>query len=190
MKDSSRDKAPALSPPAAATSRVLVAVDESNLLASARATQRNLDWLRLRDHLVRAGAGRRLLEMVVYAGLPPVMPEWQAEREKKNKFLHWLRSHGFLVVTAEGSPTEENRYKANVDVLLALDLLELAEAMRPDVVVLVSGDADFAHLALRLRRRGIQVEVAGIASVMSSGLRTSANNVLDLGPLFESFDAN
>jgi len=41
--------------------------------------------------------------MVIYAGLPPSMPEWQSEREKKNKFLHWLRSNGFLVVTKDGS---------------------------------------------------------------------------------------
>ena len=35
---------------------------------------------------------------------PPAMPEWQAEREKKNKFLHWLRLHGSLVVAKDGSP--------------------------------------------------------------------------------------
>jgi hypothetical protein len=32
--------------------------------------------------------------------------------------------------------------------------------MRPDVVILVTGDADFAYLAIELRRRGIRVEVA------------------------------
>jgi len=35
------------------------------------------------------------LTKVIYAGLPPAMPEWQNERDKKNKFLHWLRSNGF-----------------------------------------------------------------------------------------------
>src|SRR5204863_375347 len=105
------------------------------------------DWLRLRDHLVRPAEGRRLLEMMVYVGVPPGMPEWQAERDKKHKFLHWLRAHGFLVVATEGAPTEENRFKANVDVLMALDVMELVQAMQPDVVVLVTGDADFAHLA-------------------------------------------
>lgn len=177
---------PAASPP----TRILIAVDESNLLASARVLQRNLDWLRLREHLVRATEGRRLVEMVVYAGLPPAMPEWQAERDKKSKFLHWLRAHGFLVVTTDGAPTEENRYKANVDVLMALDVFELAGAIRPDVVVLVTGDADFAHLALRLRRLGIQVEAAAIPQIMSSALRGSANLTIDLLPLLEGFEAN
>ena len=126
--------------------------------------------------------------MVVYAGLPPAMPEWQMERDKKNKFLHWLRSHGFMVVTKEGSPAEERHYKANVDVLMAIDAVELSVEMRLDVVVLVTGDADFAHLALQLRRRGIRVEVASVAANLGSGLKAASNEVVDLAPLFETFD--
>ena len=141
--------------------RVLIFVDESNVVSSVRALGRNLNWNKLRDHLTRAEGGRRLIEMVVYAGLPPPMAEWQNEREKKNKFLHWLRSNGFLVVSKEGSPGDGRHYKANVDVLMAIDAVELSVEMRPDVVVLVTGDADFAHLALQLRRRGIRVEVCG-----------------------------
>ncbi len=170
------------------TSRVLIFVDESNIVSSARACNRSLDWLRLRDHLTRAGDGRELIEMVVYAGVPPAMAEWHAEREKKNKFLYWLRSHGFLVMTKEGSPTEERHYKANVDVLMAIDAVELSVEMRPDVVVLVTGDADFAHLALQLRRRGIRVEVASVAQNLGSSLKSAANEVIDLAHLFESFE--
>jgi hypothetical protein len=85
------------------TPRVLVFVDESNVVSSVRALGRKLDWLKLRDHLASADRGRELIEMVVYAGLPPPIPEWQTEREKKNKFLHWLRSNGFLVVAKDGT---------------------------------------------------------------------------------------
>jgi hypothetical protein len=81
--------------------RVLVFVDESNVVSSVRALGRKLDWIKLRDHLTNANRGRELIEMVVYVGLPPPVPEWQSEREKKNKFLHWLRSNGFLVVVKE-----------------------------------------------------------------------------------------
>jgi uncharacterized LabA/DUF88 family protein len=169
--------------------RVLVLVDESNILSSLRPYNRKLDWLKLRDHLTKPALGRTLIEMVVYAGLPPAMPEWQSERDKKNKFLHWLRSHGFLVVTKDGSPAEESHYKSNVDVLMAIDAMELALEMRPNVVVLVTGDADFAHLALQLRRRGIRIEVAATAQAMGSGLKGAANEVIDLVPLFESFES-
>ena len=32
-------------------------------------------------------------------GYPPAIPLWQDERDKKNKFVYWLRSNGFMVVT-------------------------------------------------------------------------------------------
>ncbi|MBV9672785.1 MAG: NYN domain-containing protein [Verrucomicrobia bacterium] len=169
------------------TQRVLVFVDESNVVSSVRALGRKLDWLKLRDHLT-TDLGRELMEMVIYAGLPPQMPEWQIERDKKNKFLHWLRSNGFLVIAKEGSPGDGKHYKANVDVLMAIDAVELSIEMRPDVVVLVTGDADFAHLALQLRRRGIRVEVAATSQTMGTGLRGAANETIDLDPLFEQFE--
>lgn len=170
------------------SSRVLILVDESNVVSSVRSYSRNLDWLKLRDILVKAEEGRMLIEMVVYVGLPPATPEWQTERDKKNKFLHWLRSHGFMVVAKDGSPSSEGQFKANVDVLMAIDAMELAQAMKPDVAVLVTGDADFAHLAVQLRRRGIRVEVAAAAPNLGSALRGSANDVIDLVPLFESYE--
>lgn len=167
------------------TPRVLIFVDESNITSSAKAANRKLDWIKLRDHLVQQ---RQLIEAVVYAGLPPPMPQWQTERDKKNKFLFWLRSHGFLVVEKDGSPADEDHYKANVDVLMAIDGLELSSQMHPDVVILVTGDSDFAPLALHLRRHGIRVEVASVAQTLGAGLKTSANEVIDLAPLLATFD--
>jgi uncharacterized LabA/DUF88 family protein len=170
------------------TAKVLVFVDESNVVSSVRALGRKLDWQKLRDHLAIADEGRELIEMVIYVGLPPPLPEWQIERDKKNKFLHWLRSNGFLVVVKEGSPGDGKHYKANVDVLMAIDAVELSVEIRPEVVVLVTGDADFAHLALQLRRRGIRVEVAATAQTLGTGLKGAANKVIDLVPLFETFE--
>src|SRR5438094_6867185 len=146
-----------------ARSRVLVLVDESNVSSSVRTVGRGLDWIKLRDFLAGPNTGRDLIEMLVYAGLPPAMPIWQEERDKKNKFVQWLRSNGFMVVTKDGAPAEEGRYKANVDVMMAIDALELSVEMRPDVVILVTGDADFAYLATKLRRLGIRVEAASVA---------------------------
>ena len=150
--------------------RVLVLVDESNVTSSAKGSNRKLDWLKLRDHLVNE---RELIEMVIYAGLPPAMAEWQAERDKKNKFLHWLRSNGFLVVTKDGSPGAESHYKANVDVLMAIDAVELSVEMKPDVVVLVTGDADFAHLAFAPRSRNV-ASFAGSAWLAMAWIATSS----------------
>jgi uncharacterized LabA/DUF88 family protein len=169
-------------------SRVLILVDESNVGSSVRTAGRGLDWLKLREFLAGPSTGRELIEMVVYAGLPPAIPVWQEERDKKNKFMHWLRSNGFMVVTKDGSPAEEGRYKANVDVMMAIDALELSVEMRPDVVILVTGDADFAYLAIKLRRRGIRVEVASVAQNLGNILKSAANDVIDLAPLFRTFE--
>jgi uncharacterized LabA/DUF88 family protein len=171
-----------------ARSRVLVLVDESNVGSSVRTAGRGLDWLKLRDFLAGPNSGRDLIEMVVYSGLPPAIPTWQDERDRKNKFVHWLRSNGFMVVTKDGAPAEEGHYKANVDVMMAIDALELSIEMRPDIVILVTGDADFAYLATKLRRHGIRVEVASVAGNLGNILRSAANNVTDLAPLFRTFD--
>jgi uncharacterized LabA/DUF88 family protein len=172
----------------AARPRLLVLVDESNIGSSVRTAGRGLDWLKLRDFLAGPSTGRDLIEMVVYAGLPPAIPIWQDERDKKNKFMQWLRANGFMVVTKDGSPAEEGRYKANVDVIMAIDALELSVEMRPDVVILVTGDADFAYLVTKLRRRGIRVEVASVAQNLGNMLRSTANEVIDLAGLFRSFE--
>jgi uncharacterized LabA/DUF88 family protein len=168
--------------------RVLVLVDESNVGSSVRTAGRGLDWLKLRDFLSGQNTGRELIEMVVYAGLPPAMSIWQEERDKKNKFMQWLRANGFMVVTKDGSPAEEGRYKANVDVMMAIDALELSVEMQPDVVILVTGDTDFAYLAIKLRRRGIRVEVASVSQNLGNILRSAANEVIDLAPLFQTFE--
>ena len=168
--------------------RLLILVDESNVGSSVRTAGRGLDWLKLREFLAGPNTGRDLIEMVVYAGLPPATPAWQAERDKKNKFMHWLRSNGFMVVTKDGAPAEEGHYKANVDVMMAIDALELSVEMRPDVVILVTGDADFAYLAIKLRRRGIRVEVASVAANLGNLLKSAANDVIDLAPLFRTFE--
>ena len=169
-------------------SRLLILVDESNVSSSVRTVGRGLDWIKLRNFLAGEDTGRELIEMVVYAGLPPAIPAWQEERDKKNKFMHWLRSNGFLVVTKDGSPAEEGHYKSNVDVMMAIDAVELSEEMRPDVVILVTGDADFAYLAINLRRRGIRVEVASVAANLGGTLKSAANELIDLAPLFRTFE--
>src|SRR5204863_8701502 len=110
--------------------RVLVLVDEANVVSSVRTQGRGLDWLKLRDSLTGGKTGRKLIEMVVYAGLTPAIPVWQEERAKTNKFVHWPRSNGFLAVTKDGSHTEEGHYRANMEVMMAIDAVEPAAGMR------------------------------------------------------------
>lgn len=167
--------------------RVLVVVDEANARSSAREFNRKLDWIKLRDYLADKNENRDLIEMVIYVGLPPAMHEWQEQRRRQENFLHWARTNGFLVVTKNGSPADDGKYKANVDVLMAIDTMDFAAEAKPDIVVLVTGDSDFAHLASKLRRRGIRVEVASVQQNLGTELKAAANEVIDLVPLFNSF---
>lgn len=173
--------------------RVLVAVDEANLMWTARGVNKKPDWLKVRQYLASKDEGRELVECVAYVGLPPERSDFAEQREKKLGFLHWLRTNGFMVVTKDGSPTEGGKYKANVDVIMAMDTLDLVESTRPDVVVMVTGDSDFAYLAEKLRRRGIRVEVASLEQSLSGKLRAAANDFIDLREVFnecEDFQAN
>ena len=51
--------------------------------------------------------------------------------------------------------------KNSTDIALAVDAIDLAVAERPDVVVIVSSDSDFAPLVIRLREKGCRVEGIG-----------------------------
>ena len=170
--------------------RILVFVDEANVTrAASKNFKRNFDWLKFRSYLENSvGEGRQLVEMVVYVGLPPATPEWLDKREAKRHYIHWLKSQGFLVYEKNGQPRANGWYKANVDVIMAIDAMDLSLRIKPDTVTLVTGDADFAHLALTIRREGIKVEVASVPQTLSSELRTSASSVIDLTELFLTFE--
>ncbi len=51
--------------------------------------------------------------------------------------------------------------KNSTDIALAVDAMDLADRERPDVVVIVSSDSDFAPLVIRLREKGCRVEGIG-----------------------------
>lgn len=167
--------------------RVLILVDESNVVGSAKLLNKRIDWPRMRDFLVGGEDGREIVETVIYVGLPPVAEQWAEARKKKLGFVHYLRTQGFMVVTKDGTPRGED-YKANVDVLMGIDAMALSDRIRPDVVVLVTGDADFSHLATELRRRGIRVEVAASRNALGAQLQSSANDVTELDQLLHTFE--
>ena len=163
--------------------RTLIFVDEGNLTGICSKLNRSIDWLRLREQLSR---GRHVLEMFIYAGLPPNTPEWAEFRAKRERFLHWLEAEGFYVLRKQGRPTSPQAYKANVDLMMAVEATELGIELKPETVVLVTGDGDFGYLACKLRRRGIRVEVAAFENNLGEDLRISANAFVDLSRVIRS----
>ncbi len=75
--------------------------------------------------------------------------------------VDWLDYNGFTMVT---KPTKEftdstgrRKIKGNMDMELAIDVLEMAEHL--DHIVLFSGDGDFRRLVEAVQRRGVRVSV-------------------------------
>lgn len=165
--------------------RLHVFIDEANLMGAARSAGKLIDWWQLREFLLGSAYDPDFSEFVVYVGLPPDTPEWGVARRKKESFIHWLKRNGFLVVTKDGTPTENGRsYKCNLDVVMAVDSFSRALMAQPDAVTLVTGDSDFSHLAELIRQRGIRVNVAAVESMLGADLRLAATHVEDLTRFF------
>jgi len=165
--------------------KTLIFVDEGNLTGICSRLSRSIDWIKLREFLSR---DKDVLEMFVYAGLPPATAEWAEFRGKRERFLHWLEAEGFYVVRKQGRPTTHQAYKANVDVMMAAEAVELSVELRPDTVILVTGDGDFGFVAARLRRRGIRVEVAAFEHNLGDDLRIAASAFTDLSQVIPGPD--
>ncbi len=168
--------------------RVMIVGDADNTNMSAKSFNRRVDWPKLRDYLADPKEGRELIEMVLYVGLPPERDRFKEQRKTKEKFIYWAKRCGFLVVAKEGK-SKGNDYETNVDVVMAMDTVEIAYEVKPDIVVLVTGDSDFAFLAEKLRRKGIRVEVASVEQALGNDLKNAANSVIDLIELFDDFEA-
>ena len=136
------------------------------------------DVLTLRDYLT---AGRRLLEVFVYAGIHPV------HYEQSTKFHSFMRREGFVVKTKHGKLAENGLSRCNMDVEIALDVLDFARNVRPDTVIIASGDGDFIPVVQRLRDMGIRVEVAATKANGSNELREWASGFVDLGQAVAEF---
>ena len=170
------------------TRKVLILADGDNTRIAAQSFNRQISWEKIRDYLANPDEGRELIEMVIYVGMPPAKERFAEQRKTKEKFNYWARSNGFLVVEQEGK-AKGNDYQADVDVVMAMDAIELALEVLPDIVVLVTGDSDFAYLAYKLRRRGIRIEVASVEQSLGKDLKNSANSVIDLIGIFDEFNS-
>lgn len=168
-----------------ARNRTIILIDEGNLTGICGKLNRSIDWLQLRDFL---STGRDVLETFIFAGLPPATGDWTEFRQKRERFLHWMEAEGFYVIRKQGRPTTQQAYKANVDVMMAVEAMVLADEVKPDVVVMVSGDGDLGYLACKLRRRGIRVEVAAFADNLGEDLKISCNAFIDLARVIGNFE--
>lgn len=161
--------------------RIGLFIDGSNLYASAKALGFDIDYKRLlelfasRGRLIRAFYYTALVEDQEYSPIRPL--------------VDWLDYNGYTMVT---KPTKEftdatgrRKIKGNMDIELAIDVMEMAQYL--DHVVLFSGDGDFRRLVEAVQRKGVRVTV--VSTVRSSPpmvadeLRREADSFLELQDL-------
>ncbi len=161
--------------------RIGLFIDGSNLYAAARALAFDIDYKRLLDHF--AGKGR-LIRAFYYTALME-----EQEYSPIRPLVDWLDYNGYTMVT---KPTKEftdsmgrRKIKGNMDIELAIDVMEMAE--RLDHIVIFSGDGDFRRLVEAVQRKGVRVTVVSTVRsqppMVADELRRQADAFLELQDL-------
>lgn len=92
--------------------------------------------------------------------------EMQTQRDSDRKFWRFLDRNGYMVVRKPvrvyRDAAGDVKVKADLDLELAIDMLNLTE--RCDKQVLVSGDGDFVPLVRAVAARGVRVAVVSTQS--------------------------
>ena len=152
--------------------------DGANLCSTANVLGFDIDYKRL---LTLVAAKGRLIRAFYYTALV----EGQAVRP----LVDWLDYNGFTMVTKPAMEyTDEagrTRIKGNMDIELAIDMLELAPQV--DHIALMSGDGDFRRLVDAGQRKGERVSVISSVrtqpALISDELRRQADNFIELADL-------
>lgn len=161
--------------------KVALFIDGANLYATSKALGFDIDYKRLLQefkascYLLRAFYYTALIEDQEYSSIRPL--------------IDWLDYNGYKVVT---KPTKEffdstgrRKIKANMDIELAVDAMEMADHV--DHIILFSGDGDFRRMVEAIQRKGKKVSVISTLQtqppMISDDLRRQADLFIDLASL-------
>jgi uncharacterized LabA/DUF88 family protein len=164
--------------------KVALFIDGANLYAAARALQFDIDYKRL---LELFGAKGRLIRAFYYTALVE-----DQEYSPIRPLVDWLDYNGYTMVT---KPTKEyldatgrRKLKGNMDIELAIDVMEMAQYL--DHIVLFSGDGDFRRLVEAVQRKGVRVTVVStirsVPPMVADELRRQADVFVELQELAPS----
>jgi len=148
------------------TERTALFIDGANLYSAIRGLGFAMDYQRLLDLFQERC---RLIRAFYYTA----RHEDQEEFDPIRKLADWLDYNGYTMVTKStrrfvGADGRE-RTKGNMDIELAIDMLEMAPHL--DHAVLFSGDGDFRRLVEAVQRRGVRVSI--VSTLRSSPPMTS-----------------
>lgn len=149
--------------------RVAIFLDTQNIYHSARNFyQKKVDFWKLVNLLVEE---RTLVHVFAYVIKTDLSP-------KEINFFESLAQMGIKLRIKEAVSYPDGTVKADWDVGLAIDAIRFSPSV--DVVILVTGDGDFAPLLEYLKNNGKQVEVAGFGKNTSVKLKETCDYFYDL----------
>ena len=103
--------------------------------------------------------------------------------------VDWLDYNGYTMVTKPlkelTQSTGRRKFKGNMDVEIAVDIMEITPHV--DHIVLISGDGDFRRLVEAVQRRGVRVSVVSTVRsnppMVADELRRQADMFVELEEL-------
>jgi uncharacterized LabA/DUF88 family protein len=148
--------------------RVAIFIDGSNLFYTALQLGIEIDYAKLLTHLTD---GARLLRAFFYTGV-------DRANDKQQGFLLWLCRNGYRVVTKELIQHPDGSKKANLDVEIAVDIINLVPYY--DTAVLVSLNGDLAYAVNAVAYQGIRVEIVNLRSMTNDSLIDVADCFIEI----------
>ena len=158
--------------------KVAVFLDYANVEAASRAAGYSVDYGELLEYLADEDEGRLLQAAYAYV---PIDPRLEHARDSE---IESLWRDGYVVRSKVGSVAGTS-YKCDFDIEMTLDIVRSSFDLKPDIVVIVSGDSDFVPVVLDLREKGIRVEVASFSYSMSNILARRCSGHINLDALYE-----
>jgi uncharacterized LabA/DUF88 family protein len=164
-----------------ADDRIALFIDGPNLYAAAKSLGFDIDYKNLLESFRRQG---RLVRAYYYTALAE-----DQEYSPIRPLIDWLDYNGYTMVTKPAKEytdsTGHRRYKGNMSIELAVDMMEMAPNI--DHAVLFSGDGDFRQLLEAMQRRGVRVTVISTfrarSPMVSDELRRQADAFVELQDL-------
>jgi len=157
--------------------KVVFFLDYANINRAAREKRYRLDYHNLLHYV---GEGRFLLDAHCYVPINP-----RNEHRLDGEIEELWRS-GYLVTTKTGT-IAGGTYKCNFDVEITMDVLKVAYQVRPDIIVLASGDADFVSLIQEVRKSGVRVEVAAFVETAGTNILLKCSGFINLAVYYEGY---
>ena len=157
--------------------KVVFFLDYANINRAAREKRYRMDYA---DLLHYAGEQRFLIEAYCYVPINP-----RNEHRLDGEIEELWRS-GYIVNTKLGT-IAGGTYKCNFDVEIAMDVLRVVYQVKPDILVLATGDSDFIPLIQEVRRAGVRVEVAAFVETAGTDILLKASGFINLAVYYESF---